>query len=604
MPELTIDQAMQIALGHHQASQLAEAERIYRQILAQNPDHADALHHLGMIAHRVGKLDAAAELMSRSITLRPDMARYHLNFGALRSDQGKIEEAIASFSRASQLDPTFAPAYFNLGNSLKKQGKLQEAIAAFSRALQFAPDFLESHISLGVLFSQAGMLKEAGSAFQQALRIKPNCADAFTGLTYVFMNLGNEQEALAVCRKAISLRGDCPDDYNNLGILLNQQGKLDEAMVAFSRALELKPAFLEAWNNLGNLFTELQRLDEAFAAFGRAREIDPKVADPHFNQAWVMLLRGDLEQGWRGHEWRWGSKNFASPQADLGRPQWDGSDLGGRTILLHAEQGMGDAIHFVRYAPMVAQRGGRVIVKCPPELSRLFKSVEGIEKIVAGGNLPEFDLHCPLMSLPLAFNTRLDSIPADVPYIKPEAALAAAWGKKLAPTANPPGAGSRAARLRVGLAWQGRMTIPQQRRRAVAFSQLAQLAKVEGITFFSLQKGDAAAQAHRRPPEMHYVDFSAELGDFADTAALMSHLDLIISIDSAVAHLAGAMGKPVWTLIPFKPDWRWMLNREDSPWYPTMRLFRQREMGKWDEVIERMGAELRKACETLQSPRP
>jgi tetratricopeptide (TPR) repeat protein len=585
MPELSIDQALQIALGHHHSGRLAEAERIYRQILAQDPAHADALHHLGMIAHRLGRLDAAAELMSRSIARCPDEARYHINFGALLSDRGKVAEAIAAYARALQIEPAFAAAHFNMGNALSQQGKLQEAAAAYLRAVQVKPDFIEAHVRLGAVYCHFGILNEGGNAFQQALRINPNYADAFTGLTFVLTNLGRDEEALAACRKAIALRPACPDDYNNLGILLHQQGKLDDAMAALSKALELRPVFLEAWNNLGNLLTELQRLDEAFAAYRRASAIDPKAADPHFNQAWVALLRGDFENGWRGHEWRWGSKNFSSTRPVLSRPEWDGGDLRGKTILLHAEQGLGDAIHFVRYASLVARRGGRVIVHCPPELARLFKSVEGIDTVATEGKLPEFDVHWPLMSLPLAFNTRLESIPAEIPYIRADAALAAEWARKLAPFAG---------QLRVGLAWAGRPTNKQDRKRSMTLDHFAPLA-ADGITFFSLQKGPAAAQAANPPPGMRVIDFTADLHDLADTAASIAHLDLVISVDTAVAHLAGAMGKPVWTLLPFKPDWRWMLGRTDSPWYPTMRLFRQSRPGDWMDVIAKVRQELASA---------
>jgi hypothetical protein len=328
-------------------------------------------------------------------------------------------------------------------------------------------------------------------------------------------------------------------------------------------------------------------LDEALSVCQRAIQLRPDHAGAHWNKSLVLLLKGDFAQGWAEYEWRWQSKDFRSPRRDFPQPQWRGEDPSGRTILLHAEQGFGDTIQFIRYAPLLAGRGARVIVECQPELQRLLGGVEGIQHLTARGEpLPPFDLHTPLLSLPLAWGTRVKTIPGNVPYIKPDPALVGAWRGRLA--------GDSA--LKVGLVWAGSPIRKDDRYRSLPLSSLAPLAGVKGVSFYSLQKGKATEQAQNPPPGMNLIDMTEEIKDFADTAALISHLDLVITVDTAVAHLAGAMAKRVWTMLEFVPAWRWLLNREDSPWYPTMRLFRQPAIRDWATVIRRVAGELQNFC--------
>jgi hypothetical protein len=377
--------------------------------------------------------------------------------------------------------------------------------------------------------------------------------------------------------------------HYNLGSVLLAQFEFARAIPVFQNAIALNPNWPELHNNLGLALRNEARHTEALASFKRALTLRPDYPSAHWNLSWTLLMLGDFKSGWAEYEWRTKCPAVMTPRPFL-QPQWRGEELTGRTILLHAEQGFGDMLQVVRYAPLVANRGGKVIVECRPELATLFKTVKGIEQIVIQGQpLPPFDIQCSMMSLPLAFNTTLETIPAEVPYISATTDRIAAWQEKL---------GTRDDRLRVGLVWAGRPAQQYDRRRSASFEHFAPLSKVKSARFYSLQKGPAAAQAALAPPEMDLIDLTADLHDFAETAALIANLDLVIGIESAVTHLAGAMGKPVWAILAHVADWRYLLNRSDSPWYPTIRLFRQTTPNDWDNVMAEVAAALQK-----ESPR-
>jgi len=543
MTQLTIDQAMQLAVRNHQAGRLAEAEKIYRQVLVRQPNHPDALHMLGVIAQQAGRLDSAIELIQQAITIKPGVADYHNNLGAAFFARGRFDEAISVLRAAIRLKPDLADAHYNLGNVLGEMGLFDEAISALRRAIQLRHGYAEAYNNLGNLLRENGNLEEAAAALRQAIQHKPDFAEA----------------------------------HNNLGNVLRDKGSYDEAIAAHSHALRLKPEYADAYNNLGSAFAAAGRFDEATESLHRAIRLKPDFAEAHFNLAHILLLKGDFHRGWQEYEWRLRCANPRSKRREFIQPRWDGTALNGRTILLHAEQGLGDAIQFVRYASMVSARGAAVIVECQPELVRLFQTLSGVERVVAQNQaLPHFELHCPMLSLPLSFNTSPETVPVTVPYLKAAEDLSLAWATRLLPF------GER----KVGIVWAGSSVHKNDRNRSLSLSQFGPLARAGGITFHSLQKGDAARQASAAPKGMKVIDHSEELGDFADTAALIANLDLVIAADTAVAHLAGALGKPVWVLLPFVPDWRWMLDCPDSPWYPTMRLFRQKSFGDWAGVIE------------------
>jgi hypothetical protein len=434
-------------------------------------------------------------------------------------------------------------------------------------------------MQLAVQHHRAGRYAEAESICRRVLAQLPEQVDALHLLGVLAGQSGHTDEAIRLLGRAVQIKPGA-EVFSNLGVALREKGQLDAAIDAHRSALKINPDYADAWRNLGVALNAKGLFDEAMAAFARAIEIKPDFADVHFNLGVLMLLRGDFQNGWREYEWRWKLQSQLTPRP-TGPGQWDGEALHGQTILLYAEQGIGDTLQFIRYVPMVAQRGGRVIVQCPRGLSRLLAGFGDTQQIIEIGQpLPHFDRHCALLSLPLIFSTDLRSIPQQIPYLKANPQLTQHWRERLEPQKN----------LKVGIAWAGRPGHRFDRYRSLDFSLLAPLWAVPGVQFISLQKG----QSKPVPPAgADWVDWTDDLDDFAQTAALIENLDLIISVDTAVAHLAGAMGKAVWVLLPFVPDWRWLLDREDSPWYPTMRLFRQPALDDWPAVIGRVAGQLR-----------
>jgi tetratricopeptide (TPR) repeat protein len=594
MSQLTIQQAFDLAVQHHRAGGLREAEQLYRQILALQPEHADALHHLGLVAHRTGQIVSAVDLIRRAIALNPNLFGAHNNLGNALRDMGRLHEAMAAYQQAIALRPDYAAPYNNLGNTLKGIGQLEQAIAAYRQAIALEPNLPETHNNLGAALKEQGLLDESIAASRQAIALRPDFPEAHHNLANALSEKGMLRESIAAARQAIALKPDYPEAHNNLGVALRGEGRLDESIAAYREAIALRPDFPEA----------------------------------HHNLAVDLLSRGDFQEGWKEYEWRWRCKDFPSARWNYPQPQWDGSDLTDRTILLHSEQGLGDTIQFIRYVPLVAERGGRVIFRGEAQLRRLLHGTPGIEKwFVPGEALPQFDVHCPLLSLPLAFQTTLESIPAKVPYLSSDPTLGESWRSRLA--AYPPA-------FKVALVWAGNLRNKNDRQRSMKLTDLAPLTSLPGVRFFSLQKGEAAVPAGALPEGTELIDWTGELNDFAETAALIDNLDLVISVDTAVAHLAGAMGKPAWLLLPFAPDWRWMEAREakaeggrrkveegrrrgakiesppfgrppsafrlsSSAWYPTMRLFRQPAAGDWASVIAEVANALPQQIESSMS---
>jgi len=500
-----------IALQHHEAGRLSEAEVLYRWVVDLQPNHSDALHLLGVLEHQRGDNAAAMDLLGRAIALNPRDAVFRSNFGIAARDLGHLDEAIASFRHAVALKPEYAEAYINLGVALSDSDRLIEAI----------------------------------DCFHHAVRLKPDSAEA----------------------------------RNNLGLALTRQGCLDEAIATFLVALALRPGFTEAHHNLGNVYRERGELDRAADSFSRGLAQRPDDAEAHFGLALVRLHQGELEAGFAEYEWRWRCPSFATGQRALpAQPMWDGGAIERRTILLHAEQGLGDTLQFLRYVPLVAGRGARVVLEVQRELLPLLGSLAGTAQVVARDEpLPAFDVHAPLLSLPHLLRTTHASIPAEVPYLRADPARVAAWREHRGMVKEGVG-------LRVGLVWDGSHGQKQNHRRSLALDALAPLGEVPGIQFVALQKGEAASQASSPPPGLELINLGPALVDFGDTAAVLEQLDLTISVDTSVAHLAGALGRPVWVLLPFASDWRWLKERSDSPWYPTARLFRQATPGDWPGV--------------------
>jgi Flp pilus assembly protein TadD len=472
----------------------------------------------------------------------------------------------------------------NRGIGHHQAGRLGEAEKIYREILSREPNQPEALHLLGVVGAQMGHAAEAVEIIRQAIAIRPTVPAYHNDLGNALRDLKRMVEAEAAYREAVRLKPDFLLAIVNLGNALCDLGKVDEGIAAYRGAITLRPDFAGAHANLGRALRDKALYDESIASLREAIRLKPDYAEAHHNLALVLLLKGDFATGWAEHEWRLKLRKFPGGLREFSRPQWDGAHLNGRRILLHAEQGFGDSIQFVRYAPMVAERGARVIVQCQEALCRLFHGVRGVEHVVGQKEgLPDFDLHCPLLSLPKMFATTMATIPATAPYLTAESELAAQWAARL-------GASSE---KRIGLVWAGSAGYANDRNRSVPLAAFRPLFKIPGVKFYNLQKGEAAAQIAAQPANLELVDHAEALIDFTDTAALIANLDLVISVDTAVAHLAGAMGKPVWLLLPFSPDWRWLLERNDSPWYPTIRLFRQNTQGDWGDVIARVADALR-----------
>jgi predicted O-linked N-acetylglucosamine transferase (SPINDLY family) len=521
-------------------------------------------------------------------------AEAHNSLGLTLAQQGLLEPAIDHFHNAVRRKPEFADAYFNLGRALGPLGKLDEAVASFQQALRLKPDFAGAHNGLGAALMQQGKVDEAVLSFQQALRLKPDFAEGHSNLGAALGEQGKLEDASACFEAALRLKPDLADAYSNLGRVLARQGKLDEAVASFQQALRLKADFAEAHNNLGAALAEQGNLEGAISCLDQALALKPDYVDAHITRASLRLLSGDFERGWPEYQWRLRGRG-RQPQS-FAQPRWDGAPLAGKTILLHAEQGLGDSLQFIRYAPLVKAKGGPVLVECPEPLLQILASCPGIDRLVAQG-LPwqeAFDVQAPLLDLPGIFRTSLATIPAQVPYLFADASQVERWRQEV---------GLDNA-FKIGITWQGNPKHHRDRQRSMPLSHFTRLAQLPGVRLFSLQKGTGAEQLDTFAAACGVCDLGRSLNTFMDTAAVLMSLDLVVTADTAVAHLAGALGVPVWLALPFAPDWRWLLDRNDSPWYPSMRLFRQRQPGEWQGVFDDMAAEIAALLAANPEPRP
>lgn len=555
---------------------LKEARGAFERSLAIRPDSAEAHINLGNIFWKEGKLPEAQACYARAVDLRPDRPEAHNNLGNVLREQGDLAGARKHYERSLALKADAAGTLTNLGNVCRSEGKLEEAMAFCERAIAMDAQYAEGHDSLGIVFQDLGRFEEARLCHEEALRLRPDSAEALNNLGAALRCLGRHAEAIACHERALAIRPDWAEARSNLGVVYRAQGKLDEAESHFRRALEASPNSVSGLTNLGYSHFSQCRLREARECYERARAVDPKYPEAQWNHALLELLEGNYAAGWREYETRYQKREIAP--RDFMKPRWRGEPLHGERILLHAEQGLGDTIQFLRYVPLVAAAGGSVVLDVPLAALRLASTVPGVTELIATGDaLPSFDWHCPLMSLPLAFSTTGDTIPQEVPYLRvPEEA------RKVGEAVE-----RKKDCLHVGLVWSGNPKHSEDQFRSLRVEQLAPLLDRSGVCFFSLQVGPAAAQVSKE-----VVDLQVAIHDLADTAALIAALDLVITVDTAVAHLAGALGKPVWMLVPFAPDWRWLMDRRDSAWYPTMRLFRQPRLRDWESVIEQVCSEL------------
>lgn len=639
------------AVGLHQRGQLAHAQQLYRRILQHQPQHHQALHLLGVIAAQQRNYREASELIEKAIALFPGDANYYINHGNACRALGQLEVAKASYEKAVQLQPTNAQAQASLGAVLQGLGQVDEAITRYDAALQFKPDFFEAlynravalqmahrseealtsldlaltrlpdfadgHFRRGVVLQELGRSEAAVSAYDRVVALDPSHAEAFYNRGYALVALQRFEAAIASYDKAIALRPNFAQAYCNRGVALQGLNRWEEALASHDRAVSLSPGYAEALINRGVVLHAMFRWDEALAAYEKAlvvaphavnayvnrgvtlhacgqldaamssyeqaMAIEPEAADAHFYQSLIYLLRGEFHRGWQEYQWFWKTANGNARLRTFEQPAWTGREpLAGKRVLIHSEQGLGDMIQFCRYARLLAQRGAHVVMEVPSSLLGILQGLEGVTEWVAKGDpLPVFDYQCLLLTLPRIFETDGSSIPTPEAYLHVDHAKMGEWRERLGPRKL----------FRIGLVWSGSQQHLNDAHRSLCLDTLlAQLPA--GFEYVSLQKelrsGDLEV-LRSHPKVRHFED---DIADFSDTAALCELMDLVISVDTSVAHLSAALGRTTWVLLAAVPDWRWMLGRDDSPWYQSVKLLRQPRPGDWESVLKVVSQEL------------
>jgi tetratricopeptide (TPR) repeat protein len=562
--------------AYHQAGRLRDAERLYRQVVSESPQMADGWHLLGVLLHQQGQHADGAKYLQQSVRLSPGSPTMWNHLGAAQGAAQDFAAAEASFRKALELTPQDAEVHYNLAALLVLMQRPSEGEAEYKAAIALAPDMASAYYNLGNLLRDSRRLKEAAAMFQKAVTLQPQAAGSWNNLGSTLQQLGRLNEAATALQRALQIQPHYPRAECNLGVLLTEQGKLTEAEALFRRLLSADANFAEAHNNLGVALMHQGRLAEAEAAVQAAIAVQSDYAEAQKNLAVIWLFQGDLARGFRQFEWRFRSKDYCpNPYS---QPEWDGLPLDGQTILLHAEQGMGDTIQFVRFAKQVKARGGRVVLRCVPAITRLLSRTPGVDAVFGDdASLPHVEVQASLVSLPAILGC---DVGMNQPYVAVEPERVAKWRGEL----------SQYKGLRIGINWQGNPAFRGDQTRSIPLAAFAPVAKLPNVTLLSLQKQHGLDQLAQ--VAFPIVDLAARLdvsgGAFLDTAAVMQSLDLVITSDTATAHLAGALGVPTIVALAKIPEWRWQLERSDTPWYPSVSLFRQTTLGDWDEVFRRI----------------
>ena len=559
MTDPSCKRELKSAIESIQRGKFEKAEKILLQITSRDPKNFDANHMLGVVSTELNKFEQAEKFFKTSLSINARYPSLYKNYGFFLTRAQQFDKAIEQFNIALRLLPNFALVYSDRGNALEKLQRLDEAIADYNRAIALAPGIFGFYHNRGNAFLGKKQFSQALSDFKRAIELNPNFADAYCG----------HGDVLAVLKRH------------------------EEALAAYEKALALKPDLAEAWLGRGNVFRELKRFDDAFAAYDRALALEPACAQAHYNEGLLRLSLGEMELGWIKCEYRWEVQQFRTGKRNFFQPLWLGdSDIREKIILLHAEQGLGDTLLACRYIPKVAALGAKVILEVQPTLKSLLMGLDGVSMLIGRGDaIPHFDVQCPLMSLPLAFAATIATIPSMVPYITVLKDAVEKWRAKLSTQ-----------KLKVGIAWAGNPDFGGDRDRSILLKNILPVTRIDGIEFFSLQKDLREGDEEVLNANPGIVRVDDEINDFRDTAAIMMGLDLLISSDTSVVNLAGALGRPVWVLLSSMPDWRWLLDRNDSPWYPTARLFRQANAGDWTTVVEDVCTALRPLADHWSPP--
>jgi tetratricopeptide (TPR) repeat protein len=558
----------------------AAARAAYEQGMSLSAAKGRAAKRLGNLLCEQQLYEAGLAAYAQGIRQAPRDALLHLSLGAAKYALGDVREAKLAYRKALSLKPNFPEAYLNLGNALYHEGSFQAAVVSYRCAIDLRPNYVKAHCNLGNALSGLSRHQEAVTSYERALKLESGSSAARHNLGNALLHLRDYGRAEECFRALLEPEQNSAEHHNSLGNALLQQRRLAEAEDCYRTALRLKPDYAAAHTNLANALLALGRRTEMERHYRHALELDPTNPGTQYNLALACLREGNFREGWERHEWRWRFSELGLRPRKFAAPQWNGQPLNGETILLHAEQGLGDTLQFIRYLPSVVARGGRVVLEVQPQLLALLQSTPSAAQVIARGErLPSFAYHLPLMSLPLIFDTSIDTIPSIFPYLKmDEEPIDAAL------RTHP----RRAGKMRVGLVWAGNPRFRGDLLRSTTLEALLPLEEVEDVDFFSLQFGPAVEQIAPLQSRFPLTDACSSSKDFAETAAFVATLDLVVSVDTAIAHLAGATGIPVWVILPHLADWRWLEHRQDSPWYPTARLFRQPSPGDWNSVAEQV----------------
>jgi len=582
--------------GEMRAGRLLEAQTYCRQALEASPEEPELLHLMALVYLHLAQFDHVVEWVSRAIKKDPKPS-YLTTLGTALQRSGRLDEALKALDKAVQLKPDDAELWLHLGSVLVEAGRLSDALLCFEHTLTLNPRHGEAALQAGHILNGLERFEDALAYLDRSAQLRPDHALTLSIRGLVLKNLNRLEEALVDHQRAFELDPTPNADvYNNMGTILEALGQTGEALAWYDRSLGIRPDVPRTLTNKAMVLTELRRFDEAIAAYDRAVAVDASYVEAAWNLALLHMLRGNFEAGWRGREVRWRIPALAQGYPTSWGPMWLGREsVAGKTVVVRQNEGLGDAIQFSRYIPMLASRGAHVILVADESLRPLLSKLNGVSQCLPklpNTVVPTFDFHIAIDSLPLAFRTMLDSVPAEKAYFPaPDADRVQAWETRL---------GARE-RLRVGLVWSGNPDHTNDRRRSMPLQMMSHILDVDAM-FVSLQKEPRAQDAAiLRKTEI--VDHSRDLTDFAETAALVSCLDLVITVDTSVAHLAAALGRPTWILLPYNPDFRWLLDRDDSPWYPTAKLFRQTENRRWPEVLDRLRVELGALVEDWRSAR-
>lgn len=583
---------IQQALDFCQLGQFTRAEQVCREIVSSRPNNTDALHILGLVALETQNFTRAAELLSRVVKIDPRYATAFVNRGSAFQALGQWQAALESYAQALALDANLAEAHYNCGVVLQKLQRSEEALASYDTAIGLRPDLADVYFNRALVLHELNRLPAALASYDQALMLEPGLAAAALGRANALYELGRLDEALAAYDRTISLTPDDAQAHCNRGNVLRELHQLIAALASYERAIALRSDLAVAHCNRANVLSELNQWDLALAGYDQAIALNPDYPEAHFNKAMTQLLIEDFENGWVNYEWRLKLKRTPTQniteEVRFREKRWNGKDsLAGKRILIRSEQGYGDTIQFCRYVAVLAGLGAEVMLEVQRPLLELLQPLQGAAQVLEPGKPVEFDYQIPLLSLPLAFGTTLATIPSATSYLASDPAKVVAWKSKLGPGLRP----------RVGLVWRGK--VQRGDNRSAELTELAACLPV-GFQFVCLQKEipkpDAGVLATHE-----IMDCSAELHNFSDTAALCDCMDIVISIDTSIAHLSAALGKRTWILLPTYPDWRWSRSGADCPWYPTARLYRQSSSNAWGEVYARVFADIASAFGTSGS---